>query len=170
MGEERLIVGRIVRAHGIHGECVVRVESDAPDRFANGSVLEAETAEGLRRLTVRASRPHQGRLLVRFAQVPDRNDAESLRGAWLTIPAYKAAPAPAGTYYAHQIEGFEVCDAGGALLGTLDAVLESPAHDIWSVRTPDGREVLVPAVGEFIRSVDVDERRIVMSPIGGMFD
>jgi 16S rRNA processing protein RimM len=106
--EPRLIVGRIVRAHGIRGECVVHVESEAPDRFAPGARLQAEIDDATRSLTVRATRSHQDRLLVRFAEAPDRNAAEALRGAWLSIPASKAAPAPEGTYYAHEIEGFEV--------------------------------------------------------------
>ncbi len=164
---ERLAVGRISTVHGLRGECVVEVLSETPERFDKGSVLYAGDS---RALTVRSSRPHKARLLVAFDEVPDRSAAESLRGVVLTIDAGEAAPLPDGSYYAHQIEGLVVLDESGTTLGTLGEVLESPAHDIWMIRTPDDREVLVPAVDEFVRSVDLDGGVIVLSPIGGMFD
>lgn len=167
---ERLVVGRIATAHGIRGEVVVEVHSDAPDRFAPGAVVELESPSGPQTLTVKKSRPHQGRLLVLFAEVPDRNGAEALRGRWLTIDAADAAPLPEGLFYPHEIEGFSVVDQAGAALGTLDEILENPAHDIWVVRTADGRAVMVPAVDEFVRGVDPDAHTITLSPIGGMFD
>lgn len=169
-GAKRLVVGRIVTAHGIRGECVVDVMSDAPGRFDPGRTVQIDEPDGQRTLTVNASRPHKARLLVLFEEVSDRTAAEALRGRWLTIPAEDAAPLPDGEFYPHQLEGFDVQDTDGAPLGVLQAVHEYPAHDIWVVRTPDGRDVMVPAVKEFIRSVDPESTTIVMSPIGGMFE
>ena len=171
--DDRLVVGRIATAHGIRGECVVEVLSDAPDRFAPGAVLQLDDPadpDGARPVTVRKSRPHKGRLLIEFAEVPDRNTAESLRGRWLTIDATDAAPLPDGLFYPHEIDGFAVRDEAGAPLGTLADVLENPAHDIWVVQTPDGRSVMVPAVTEFVRDVDSDARIITLAPIEGMFE
>lgn len=163
---ERLAVGRIAGAHGIRGECVVEVLSDAPERFEAGSVLDAD--EGT--LTVTKARPHKGRLLVMFEEVPDRTEAERLRGTLLTIAAGDAVALPEGLYYPHALHGMDVRDEQGAALGALHDVLETPAHDIWVVRTSDGRDVMVPVVDEFVRSVDTDRRIIVLAPIGGMFD
>lgn len=169
-GGRRLVVGRIVTAHGIRGECVVDVMSDAPDRFDPGRTVQLDEPDGYRTLTVAKSRPHKDRLLVLFDEVPDRTAAETLRGRWLTIGAEEAADLPEGQFYPHQIEGFAVFDEQGTTLGNLASVLEYPAHDIWVVRTPDGREVMVPAVQEFIRAVDDEARTIVLAPIEGMFE
>lgn len=168
----RLVVGRIVTAHGIRGECAVEVLTHAPDRFAPGATLDAGDPSGaeLRRLTIAAARQHQRKLLVKFREVRDRNAAEALRGTLLSIRASEAMPLDEGAYYPHQIEGLGVVDEAGAPLGTLDEVLEAPASDIWVVRTPDGRRVMVPAVKEFVRAVDLDAGRVVLAPIGGMFD
>src|SRR5260221_11079540 len=86
MDPERLVVGRVAKAHGINGEVSIEVLSDAPDRFAVGACVFA----GDRSLTVATARDHNGRLLVRFDGVPDRTGAEALRGAELTIPADEA--------------------------------------------------------------------------------
>jgi 16S rRNA processing protein RimM len=170
---QRLVVGRIVTAHGIVGECAVEVLSDAPERFAPGASLDAGDPEDeavLRVLTVVKSRQHQKKLLVKFREVTDRNGAEALRGTLLSIPAVEAVPTEEGRFYPHQLEGMAVVNESGVRLGTLHEVLANPASDIWVVRTPQGRRVMVPAVTEFVRDVDLSSGRIVLAPIGGMFD
>lgn len=167
---ERLVVGRIARPHGIRGETIVEVLTDFPHRFAPGSRLEAGDPSGPRRtLTVDSARAHAGRLLVAFREVADRTAAEALRGALLSIGAAEAAPPPEGTFYPHQIEGLAVVDEEGRPLGTLSRVLAGPANDLWVVET-GGREVMVPAVGEFVRDVDLDAGRIVLHVVPGLFE
>jgi 16S rRNA processing protein RimM len=172
MGEapERLVVGRIVKPHGLKGELIVEVLSDAPDRFARGSKLEAGDPDGeRRRLTVRATRDDRGKLLVRFNQVPDRTAADALRGALLSIARAEAAPPPEGSYYDWQLEGLEVVDEDGAKLGRLVRVMTGAASDHWVVDT-GSEEVLVPAVEEFVRRVDLEGGRIVLHVIPGLFE
>ena len=167
---DRVVVGRIVTAHGIKGECAIEVLSEAPDRFDAGAVFDVERPDGsITTLSVRSSRPHKQRLLVTFDEITDRTGAEAMRGTWLSIDAEQAAELPEGLYYAHQLEGCEVFDEAGARLGVLSNVLENPAHDIWVVDTDSGTEAMVPAVKEFIRDIDTDARRIVIAPIEGMF-
>ena len=86
--DEYVVVGRIGRAHGIRGEVLVEPHTDEPERrFATGNHVDvrARGDEAPRALTVRAARTHQGRLLVRFAELADRNAAEEARGWQLTV-------------------------------------------------------------------------------------
>jgi len=167
---ERIVVGRIVKPHGTRGEVVVEVLSDAHDRFAAGARLEAGDPEGERSpLTVRKARRDRGLLLVTFGQVSDRAAVERIRGALLSIPAAEVAPPAEGTYYEWQIRGLEVVDEGGHVLGTLDRVIERAGNDVWVIDTGDG-EAMVPAVDEFIRSVDLESGRIVIHVIPGLFE
>jgi 16S rRNA processing protein RimM len=160
----RLVVGRVVKPHGIRGEVVVHPETDNPKRFEEGSTMFA----GDRPMTVRASRPHQGRLLVFFDGVEDRNAAELLRDVELEIDAADAGELPDGSYYPHELQGCAVVDADGRTLGTLLRVDENPANDLWVV-SRDGEEVLVPAVKEIVRDVDLLARRVVLDPPEGLF-
>jgi len=162
---ERLVVGRIAKAHGIRGEVAVDVSSDEPSRFGPGARVQA----GDRTLTVSASRPHQGRLLVLFEEVPDRNTAETLSGAELTIPFEELRPLEdEWSFYPHQLEGLRVTDEDGHELGTMARVEESPASDLWVVRA-HGRDVLVPAVRDIVVQVDLDRGTIVLRPPEGLF-
>jgi len=166
---ERIVVGRIVKPHGINGELVVQVLTDSPERFARGARVEAGDPDGERRtLTIRATRQDRGRLLVRFREVPDRTAADSMRGALLSIAGRDVAPPPEGEFYPWQLEGMEVVGEDGARLGLLARVLEGAASDLWVVDTGSG-EVLVPAVPEFVRRVDLETKSIVIHVIPGLF-
>lgn len=167
---DRLVVGRIVRPHGLRGELVVEVLSDAPNRFSDGAVLDAGDPAGERvSLTIAASRVDRGRLLVRFAEVPDRTAAERLHGSLLSIAGGEAATPAEGEYYAWQLEGLEVVDESGRRLGILSRVMERAGNDLWVVEGESG-EALVPAVDEFIRRVDLEAGRVVVHVIPGLFD
>ncbi len=171
MGEapERLVVGRIVKPHGVRGEMLVEVLSDAPDRYAPGARLEAGDPAGARRpLTVRATRNDRGRSLVTFEEVSDRDAADALRGALLSIARDDAAPLEEGVYYEWQLEGLDVFDEDGKRLGTFARVLEGGGGDLWVVDTGE-KEVMVPAVDEFVRRVDLESGRIVVHVIPGLF-
>jgi len=164
------VAGRVVRAHGIRGEVVVEPLSEDPSRFAPGSSLLIGDPDGApAEMRVRASRPHQGRLLVLFDGIEDRNGAEALRGSLISIDAGAAPPPPAGRYYAHEIEGLRVVDEAGNDLGTVSGILETRANDVWIV-SYRGREVLVPAVHEIVVDVDVLGGRIVVRPVPGLFE
>ena len=119
----RLEVGRVGRAHGLHGEVSVAPITNRPDRFAPGSVLYS----GERELRVASMRAHQDRFLIRFEGVDDRNGAEALRGALLTADAPDTAED--GELWVHELIGAEVFDTAGTRLGSITAVEANPAHD-----------------------------------------
>ena len=172
--EESLVVGRILRPHGLRGELAVEVRTDNPEqRFAPGSVLGTDPAEA-GPLTVEASRWHSGRLLVSFAGIADRTDAESLRGAWLTIDA---ADIPLlddpDEFHDHQLTGLTVVTVSGELVGTVTDVLHH-GQALLAVTPTAGTspraEVLVPFVAPIAVEVDLAGGRLVIDPPPGLLD
>jgi 16S rRNA processing protein RimM len=101
--------------------------------------------------------------------VDDRSQAESLRGASLMIPRKASVPAPADQYYHFEIIGLPAYSETGELLGEIVDIETFPAHDVWVIRRGE-RERLVPAVKAFIKDVDVQNRRVVMTPIPGLLE
>ncbi|WP_433066350.1 ribosome maturation factor RimM [Dactylosporangium sp. CS-033363] len=180
-----LVVGQIIRAHGVRGEVVVDVRTDAPaERFAVGSVLETDST-AVRHLqsvpagawkppptlTIESLRPHQGRLLMVFEGLYDRNLAEDMRGVLLCVDsaAIPASDDP-DEFNDHELIGLDVVDAAGEKVGELQRIDHAPAHDLLVVRLADGRTGLVPFVREIVPEVDVPGRRIVITPPEGLFD
>jgi 16S rRNA processing protein RimM len=168
----RMVVGRVLRPHGVRGELVVEVLSDAPERFVPGAALAAGDPDAggpLRPLEVSAARVHQGRLLLRFAGVQDRDAAEPLRGQLLSIPLEAARELGEDEFWRHQLVGLAVVDQDGKDRGVVDDVLPGAAHDLLQVRRPDGVRVLVPAVAALV-TVELDAGRVVVQAIPGLLD
>lgn len=167
MTDDRLIVGRIAKAHGIKGEVAIEIHTDAPAvRFAPGAELRADPDL---ELTIATSRSHQGRVLVRFESVPDRNGAEALRGRWLSVDAATLVPREdPWSFWEFELEGAAVTDASGAPLGTIARIEKGKIDDLWVVRTPNGN-VLVPAVKAIVVSVDIESKTVVLDPPEGLF-
>ena len=166
----RRVVGRIIRAHGIRGECSIEVRTDAPERrFAPGSVLLTEPDRGV--LTVAATRPHHGRLLVSFEEVPDRTAAEQYNGVSLVVDV-DAAPSldDPDEFWTYQLEGLTAVTTDGSALGVIDDVLALPGADTLVIRRPDGRELLVPFVAQIVPEVDIAGGRAVIDPPAGLLD
>ena len=165
MEEPTVAVGRVARAHGVQGEVAVLVLSEVEDRFAPGATLWLEDG---RTLTVESSRPHRGRLLVRFREVRDREQAEGLQRALLVVPESSSPSLPEGSWWDHQIEGCAVETDRGRALGSVREVIHTAANDVWSVVSEDGLETLVPALNDVLVSVDVAGKRIVVREIEGL--
>jgi 16S rRNA processing protein RimM len=164
LSESFLAVGRITRAHGIHGEVAVMNLTEVRSRYDPGSVLRLEDG---RMLTVERSRPHGHRLLVKFEEVPDRTQAETLRGEVLLVPEHTVPRAPDGAYWVHQVVGLEVVTEAGRSLGRVAEVLHNPANDIWVTRSAE-TEVLVPALRDLVLDVDLAAGRIVVREVEGL--
>jgi 16S rRNA processing protein RimM len=167
----QLVIGRILRPHGVRGEVVVDVRTDSPDeRYAVGAVLETDPAAA-GPLTIAELRPHQGRLLVFFDGVADRDSADELRGVLLWVDSSTVAdPADPEEFHDHQLIGLRAESIDGELIGEVLRVDHAPASDLLVVRLADGRTGLVPFVRAIVPTVDVAGGRVVLTPPDGLFD
>lgn len=163
---ERLTIGRIAKAHGILGEVAIEIHTDVAERFAPGATVRIDPDL---ELTIKSARPHQGRVLVRFEGIGDRNGAEALRGRWLSVDAASTpAPEDPWSFWEFQLDGAVVVDTDGTRLGVFTRAEHARSGDLWVVTTPNG-EVLVPAVRAIIRDVNVETKTIVLDPPEGLF-
>ncbi len=165
----RLVVGRIGKAHGIKGEATVEVRTDDPDlRFAPGAVLLTDPPER-GPLTVRSGRVQGGRLVLSFEGVPDRNAVEQLRNTMLFADVDPdELPDDPDEYYDHQLEGLQVRSVDGVELGVVEQMVHGPAQDLFSIRRPNGGELLLPFIAEFVPEVDLDGGFVLVDPPEGL--
>ena len=167
---DRLVVGRVLRPHGVRGELSVEVLSDAPDRFAPGTELGVGDPDGpgpLEPVVVRAARLHLGRLLLSLEGVTDRDAADRYRGAWLSIPVAAARPLEAGEFWPHQLVGLAVVDRQGRRRGQVADVVPGAAHDLLAVDLTGGGSALVPAVAALV-TVELEAGRVLVDAVPGL--
>jgi 16S rRNA processing protein RimM len=168
---DRLTVGRIGKPQGIRGEVTVEVRTDAPDvRFADGAVLFTDPEER-GPLTVESTRDQNGRLIVAFEGVPDRNAAEQLRNTMLLVDAADVRPSDdPDEFHDTQLMGLRAELTDGSVLGEVTDVLHLPHGDVLVVRREQAAEVLVPFVKAIGPDVDVASGRLVVDPPEGLLD
>jgi len=165
-----LAIGRVITAHSLHGEVRVELFTDFPERFASGTAILVGTE--LQKTAVEAVRPHKNGLLLKLAGIDDRTHAEALRGIWLFVAEHQAVALEADTYWVHEIIGMTVETESGAVLGTVTDVIFTGANEVYVVEQPAGeekkKELLLPAIADVVRSVDVAQKRMVVHLLPGL--
>jgi 16S rRNA processing protein RimM len=168
-----LVVGRVVKAHGVTGEVVVDVRTDDPDtRFAPGSRLRARRKNGPERTyEIESAREHSGRLLVRLTGVTDRSTADTLRGNLFVVDTEDLPPIDdPDEFYDHQLGGLRVVATDGRLIGNVNEVLHTAAGELLSVTSQTGAEILVPFVSAIVTEVSLANRTIEIDPPEGLLE
>lgn len=167
-----LVIGRVAKTHGVRGELVVDIRTDAPgERFAVGTQVRGRLPKGggEKNYTVTAARPHAGRLLVSLDGFADRDAADTLRGMLFLIDA---ASVDSGDdpdeFYDHELIGLPVTTVDGAAVGQVNDVLHLPGGELLEVTTPAGAPVLIPFVTEIVPTVSRDG--IVVDPPDGLLE
>jgi 16S rRNA processing protein RimM len=170
-----VIVGRVRKPQGLHGEVLVESMTDAPDTvFASGARVHLGTTDGDPArddlaLTVERTRPFKTGYLIRFAGVATRDDVEAWRGRYL-LASGSVLPAPApDEVYLHELLGMQVSDEAAGRLGEITEVYELPQGVAVEVSGPRG-SVIVPWRPEIVREVDVDARVVRIAAPPGLLD
>lgn len=169
----QLVIGRVGRPHGLHGEVTVEVRTDDPDqRFAAGSSLATVPAER-GPLAIAGSRWHSGRLLIQFEGYADRDAADALRGTLLAIDSDDLAPLDdPEDFYDHDLIGLTVVTVAGEQVGAVADVLHH-GQDLLVIDgagARSGAQILVPFVAALVPEVDVAAGRLVIDPPPGLID
>lgn len=166
-----ILVGRVIKPHGLRGEVLVRSLSENPLRFAAGSdLLLGPDAEAAQPVTVEGSRDHKGGLLVFFEGYYSADEAEGLRNWLVFVKSDELGDLEEDdAYWEHQVVGLEVFHRDGRRLGRVSEIFSRPAQDLWSIDTGSG-EVLFPAAKELVVSVELDAGRVVIDPPDGLFE
>lgn len=160
---ELLDAGRVVGTHGVRGELRLECWCDSPSFLQGIKHLYLDGTPW----KVTAARPHKHLLLVGLQGIDTVEAAMALRGRILRFDK-EEIPLPAGRYYVEDLLGCTVVEeSGGQSVGVLRDVLRLPAQDVYVVQG-DGGERMIPAVPEFVRRIDLQEKTVFVHLIEGM--
>lgn len=162
-----LVIGRIVKPHGLKGEVSVKVLTDFTERFDIMETVYLGDDQLLTEYKIKATRWHKERVLITFEDIFNRDKAEGLRGLFLKIPLEEAMPLDSDTYYHYQLRGLKVFTDTNDYLGLIIDVLETGANDVYIVKGPQG-EVLLPAIKEVILDVNLETKQMQVHLLEGL--
>ena len=164
--ERRLLMGRVLGAHGVKG--VLRVLSFAavPEDIAAYGPLEDRT--GARRFSLKVVGRARGALLVEMPGVRDRDQATALSGTELYVAREALPPVEEGEFYWDDLVGLRVELSDGSAFGEVTAVHDYGAGASLEVKRPKGAPVLVPFNDRAVPVVDIAGGRLVLDPPEGL--
>ncbi len=146
----------------------VRLLAESPSRLKEaGRVLLGRSPDECSEYHIEEVQAGGKNVLVKFQEIGDRTGAGRLAGSYMFVEESRRAVPPKGSYLLDEIIGCTVTTADGTIVGTVEDVYKMPAQDVWVIRSGE-RTGMIPAVKEFIKSVDVARRRIVVELIEGM--
>ncbi len=155
-----LAVGRLRRSHGIAGEMVMDVLTDFPERLQPGKIIFVGDAH--EPILIEGLRGHDRSLIIHLHGLDSPESAARYRNALLFVKTADLPKLPEGEYYHHQLLGLKVLDEAGQEVGQLTEILETGANDVYLVKTPDGKEVLLPAIEDVIIEVRLDRHEMIV--------
>ena len=169
-GHDWLVVGRAGKPHGVHGDVLVEIITDFPERLRDGIRFgvgdETRPEEFFDAYRVRY---HKGRWLLSIRGIRSREEIESWRGKYIFLPEQALEDLPEGYYYEHHLTGLECRSPAGKVLGRVSGLEPGDGQSRLVVR--DGaREWLVPYVPEIVREVDLDGGFIIIDAPPGLLD
>ncbi len=160
MSETDLItVGKIVAPHGVRGDVRILPLTDFPDRFHD---LKTAFVDDVGQLKLESARQHKKMILLKFSGIDTMNDAERLRDKLIRIERKDLVKLPEGQYYIFDIIGLNVVTEDGDQLGIITDVLQPGSNDVYVVKQQGSQELLIPAIKEVVKKIDIAGKQIVV--------
>ena len=169
--DDYVLIGKVVKPHGIRGEVKVYTFSERPDnlKFYKEVVLQKPGDGGTETYLLTKSRP-QGKLaIVQLQGVNTRDEAESLQGSQIWLDKSEFPGLEPGEYYWHQFVGLLAVTDTGIELGKITGLYATRAHDVIVV-SGGGREYMIPVKDEIIKQVDTKGGKVIISPPAGLLE
>lgn len=164
-------VGGVAKPHGIRGEICIKSYADSPSLFDRVPALYLQRGNGTPRpYAVRSWREHKEYVLLVLEGVTDRDMAEALRGQTVLVSQDDLPEPDEGEFYIFDLLDCRVVLEDGAEIGVLEGFYENAEQDTWVIKGVDGKEILLPAVPEFVLDVDLDAEVITIDPPEGLLD
>ena len=157
-----LVIGRLRKPHGVLGEILMDILTDFPERFVPSEILFV--GEEHKEMVLIGRRWHQNSLLIQLEGVTDRDQAGQYRNALVYAPVSSSPKLPEGEYYQHELVGLTILNEAGDLLGKLVEIISTGSNDVYVVLSPDGDEILLPALKSVILKVNLSDSTMVVRP------
>ncbi|MCL2708681.1 MAG: ribosome maturation factor RimM [Defluviitaleaceae bacterium] len=162
-------IGIIVKPHGISGEVRALPTTDEPERFSLlGEVSVCFEGKLKKIMKIDSVKISKGMVILQFAGIGCREDAAALIGGVMKIPPEKALPLGENEYYIRDLIDMEALNEQGVTLGVVADVLKTGANDVYLIKTPDGGELLLPAIKECILNVSTGENKMTVRLMEGL--
>ena len=161
--------GQIVNTFGIKGMVKVKpFTENTKKRFDNLKKVYIKNKNEKKEYEIEEVKYHKEMVLIKFKGIENPEQANILRNSYLVIDRENEKPLEEGTYYIVDMIGLEVYTEEGKKIGILDDIFNSGSSDIYVVKDELGKQILLPAIEEVIKRIDMKERKMIVHLIPGL--
>lgn len=161
-------IGQIVNTYGIKGLVKVVPFTDTISRFEELETIYVETKKGLETFEIEEVKYSKNTVLLKLKGIDDINIAENYRNCYLKIDRENAVKLPEDTYFIVDLLDMMVETDGGENLGNIIDVYPTGSNDIYVVRNEEGKQILLPAISQVVRKVDIQNKKMIVHLIDGL--
>ena len=162
--DNNVVIGQVLGVRGYSGFVRIRILTALADRFEEGNYVYI----GDRRYWIsEVEYTTASHVMLRFLGINTIEDAQLLQGSWLTIPTGDGQHLEADNYFHYQMIGLIVETEDGEVLGSIENIMETGSNDVYVVSGENG-EILVPAIGQVVKDIDLEANRMLVTLMKGM--
>jgi 16S rRNA processing protein RimM len=165
---EFVVVGKIRRPHGVHGDVLVEVFPIIRDQLV--PQRSVYLGSSFQKATISHLRTHHNGILLRFFEYSTPESIGMYRNQHVYVKSADIPEHLEGDFYDYELHNMLILDETGKQLGVLTDIIKTGANDVYVVTTSDGKEILLPAISEVIKAVDMEAREITIHLIPGLIE
>lgn len=166
--ESLMEIGQIVNTYGIKGFVKVVPFTDNINRFEDLKTVYVETKKGLENFEIEEVKYSKNTVLLKLKGIDDINIAEKYRNCYLKISRENAVKLPEDTYFIIDLLDMKVYTEEDIYLGNIIDVYPTGSNDIYVIKNEEGKQVLLPAIDEVIKTVDIQNKKMVVHLLDGL--
>lgn len=163
-----LEIGQIVNTFGIKGMVKVKPFTDNIERFSNLEKIYIKNKSGQTEYKIQEVKYHKNMVLIKFEGIENPEQADLLRNSYLMVDRETEEPLEAGRYYIVDMIGLDVFTDDNEYLGKLEDIYNTGSNDIYVVKNELGKQVLLPAIEDVIKNIDMDNKKVIVHLIPGL--
>lgn len=166
--EDLLQVGVITSPHGVRGEANVFPTTDDPARFKKLKSVHLDDGKGVRIVAIQSVKFFKNMVILKFEGIDDRDAIEKLRQAKLLVTRENAVKLKKDEYFIADLIDLQVISDEGEDLGKISDVLQTGANDVYVISREGVQDLLVPAIKECVRAVDIEHKQMTVHLLPGL--
>ena len=157
--DKKIVIGKIVAPHGVRGDIRIMPLTDKPEQFLE---LEYLLLPSGKELHIKNARFHKNMVLVATKEITTMNEAELLRGQDVSVNFEDLPALDEGEFYVADLIGLDVVDENGKHIGKFKDAQTTGVNDYYIVTVPGQKDVLIPALKQYVKEINLAEKRIVV--------
>ena len=168
MKQQYFEIGQIVNTFGIKGVVKVNPFTDDISQFEEMETILVDKKGSLLEMQIEEVKYSKNQVLLKLKGIDTVEEAEKYRNCYLKLPREKARKLPKNTYFIADLIGLKVYTEEGKLLGKVDDIYNTGASDIYVIKDELGKQILLPAIKDVIKQIDLEQEKIVVHLLDGL--